>query len=311
MTALPQLRIPATYMCGGTSKGVFFRLEDLPEAARVPGPARDALLKREPQARRLLAAIAMGCLLAVLANNAGAADARVTRIAQEEVLQLGTADLAALLLPRALAVRALSHRVRESLPFPHRLSPVAGIRFQLDAWQSMAGVCRRDDAYVPLDPVVLGPASADAGMPPPGLPVSLRVGHVHTEARIALGVQCAEIPVEHYAYVRSGLSVEQAALQLRWFQEQRALAASGQMTLQVTCSYGFGNHDPCLTDTAALLASIPLERTFDIESRNGGQAVQLAVMPDGPGHPFWQVLRTHGGDVPDRVQLHWTVPAPF
>lgn len=42
----PQRRIPATYMRGGTSKGVFFRLEDLPEAARVPGPARDALLLR-------------------------------------------------------------------------------------------------------------------------------------------------------------------------------------------------------------------------------------------------------------------------
>jgi len=42
----PQIRIPATYMRGGTSKGVFFRLEDLPEAARVPGPARDALLMR-------------------------------------------------------------------------------------------------------------------------------------------------------------------------------------------------------------------------------------------------------------------------
>ncbi|MBN8726875.1 MAG: 2-methylaconitate cis-trans isomerase PrpF [Xanthomonadales bacterium] len=42
----PQLRIPATYMRGGTSKGVFFRLADLPEAAQVPGPARDALLLR-------------------------------------------------------------------------------------------------------------------------------------------------------------------------------------------------------------------------------------------------------------------------
>jgi len=41
-----QLRIPATYMRGGTSKGVFFRLEDLPAAAQVPGPARDALLLR-------------------------------------------------------------------------------------------------------------------------------------------------------------------------------------------------------------------------------------------------------------------------
>lgn len=46
MTHKPQLRIPATYMRGGTSKGVFFRLEDLPESARVPGGARDALLLR-------------------------------------------------------------------------------------------------------------------------------------------------------------------------------------------------------------------------------------------------------------------------
>jgi 2-methylaconitate isomerase len=46
MTHAPQLRIPATYMRGGTSKGVFFRLEDLPAPARVPGPARDALLLR-------------------------------------------------------------------------------------------------------------------------------------------------------------------------------------------------------------------------------------------------------------------------
>ena len=42
----PQLRIPATYMRGGTSKGVFFRLQDLPEAAQAPGAARDALLLR-------------------------------------------------------------------------------------------------------------------------------------------------------------------------------------------------------------------------------------------------------------------------
>ena len=46
MSHSPQLRIPATYMRGGTSKGVFFRLQDLPEAAREPGAARDALLMR-------------------------------------------------------------------------------------------------------------------------------------------------------------------------------------------------------------------------------------------------------------------------
>lgn len=46
MPSVPQIRIPATYMRGGTSKGVFFRLEDLPERARVPGQARDALLQR-------------------------------------------------------------------------------------------------------------------------------------------------------------------------------------------------------------------------------------------------------------------------
>lgn len=42
----PQIKIPATYMRGGTSKGVFFRLDDLPEAAQQPGEARDKLLLR-------------------------------------------------------------------------------------------------------------------------------------------------------------------------------------------------------------------------------------------------------------------------
>ena len=46
MTHPAQLRIPATYLRGGTSKGVFFRLQDLPAAAQVPGPARDRLLQR-------------------------------------------------------------------------------------------------------------------------------------------------------------------------------------------------------------------------------------------------------------------------
>lgn len=46
MTQPAQIRIPATYMRGGTSKGVFFRLQDLPEAAQQPGAARDALLLR-------------------------------------------------------------------------------------------------------------------------------------------------------------------------------------------------------------------------------------------------------------------------
>lgn len=41
-----QIKIPATYLRGGTSKGVFFRLRDLPQAAQQPGPARDALLLR-------------------------------------------------------------------------------------------------------------------------------------------------------------------------------------------------------------------------------------------------------------------------
>ena len=46
MAPIAQVKIPATYMRGGTSKGVFFRLQDLPEAAQLPGKARDALLLR-------------------------------------------------------------------------------------------------------------------------------------------------------------------------------------------------------------------------------------------------------------------------
>ena len=46
MAHVPQIRVPATYMRGGTSKGVFFRLDDLPARCREPGPARDAFLLR-------------------------------------------------------------------------------------------------------------------------------------------------------------------------------------------------------------------------------------------------------------------------
>jgi probable AcnD-accessory protein PrpF len=46
MSHVPQIKIPATYLRGGTSKGVFFRLEDLPLAAQQPGAARDKLLMR-------------------------------------------------------------------------------------------------------------------------------------------------------------------------------------------------------------------------------------------------------------------------
>ncbi|MGV8960601.1 MAG: 2-methylaconitate cis-trans isomerase PrpF [Stenotrophomonas sp.] len=46
MSHPPQIRIPATYLRGGTSKGVFFRLEDLPPSAQVPGAARDRLFQR-------------------------------------------------------------------------------------------------------------------------------------------------------------------------------------------------------------------------------------------------------------------------
>ncbi|WP_420474026.1 2-methylaconitate cis-trans isomerase PrpF [Noviherbaspirillum sp. ST9] len=46
MPHAPQIKIPATYIRGGTSKGVFFRLQDLPERCQVPGKARDNLFMR-------------------------------------------------------------------------------------------------------------------------------------------------------------------------------------------------------------------------------------------------------------------------
>ena len=46
MSFAPQIKIPATYMRGGTSKGVFFKQDDLPEAAQVAGKIRDQILLR-------------------------------------------------------------------------------------------------------------------------------------------------------------------------------------------------------------------------------------------------------------------------
>ena len=46
MSFAAQIKIPATYIRGGTSKGVFFKLDDLPKSAQVAGQARDKLLLR-------------------------------------------------------------------------------------------------------------------------------------------------------------------------------------------------------------------------------------------------------------------------
>ena len=46
MSHAPQIKVPATYLRGGTSKGVFFRLQDLPSACQQPGQARDQLFMR-------------------------------------------------------------------------------------------------------------------------------------------------------------------------------------------------------------------------------------------------------------------------
>ena len=46
MPYAPQIKVPATYLRGGTSKGVFFRLQDLPASVQQPGAARDKFLMR-------------------------------------------------------------------------------------------------------------------------------------------------------------------------------------------------------------------------------------------------------------------------
>ena len=46
MAHQPQIKVPATYIRGGTSKGVFFRLQDLPQSCQIPGVARDQLFMR-------------------------------------------------------------------------------------------------------------------------------------------------------------------------------------------------------------------------------------------------------------------------
>lgn len=52
--SIPQIKIPATYMRGGTSKGVFFKLDDLRKEAQVAGQARDQLLLRVVVAQTLM-----------------------------------------------------------------------------------------------------------------------------------------------------------------------------------------------------------------------------------------------------------------
>ena len=52
---MPQIKIPAVYYRGGTSKGIFFKRTDLPAAAQEAGEARDKILLRVLGSRTLTA----------------------------------------------------------------------------------------------------------------------------------------------------------------------------------------------------------------------------------------------------------------
>lgn len=63
-----QTSVKATYMRGGTSKGTFFKLSDLPERCQVAGQARDQFLLCVVDSLALMANRLMAWVMAHLAH---------------------------------------------------------------------------------------------------------------------------------------------------------------------------------------------------------------------------------------------------
>ena len=254
--------------------------------------------------------------LTMASGIAAAGDANASYISPAELRTLATADLAARLLPDALAGRAASHKVHEDRVAANEPVRVRGVRFDLDAWSVGSGLCRRDDVSVSLAPVAppvlhdkpLEGTAGFAGLPrTDGIPPRPRIN-------LALAEQCSNLPAQPYARLGPGVRFEEAVAILRWFEALRSTAATGGLGIPVSCGSELSASvaDRCQTELVALLAQAPVERTFSIDVDGTAKDATVSILFTGDEQrPCSRLVLKRIGEAPYRVRIGLTHIPPF
>ncbi len=212
----------------------------------------------------------------------------------QAIAAMPTPEAAALLLGRS-PPDLVSHRIVTD--------PAGGfvaVRFMATAQSAGEGLCRRVTYRVSAGEV----ARIRAGGPP---------ATPRAKDQIALGNACGALRDSNFAWVQGpGATIETAGTMLRWLADlQRRARSGGPLAAAIMCRESRLTPDPCTAGAEAVLAALPLDRTYIIERGGTPGAWGLSVMPAGPGQLFYHVVL--GCDDKDRptVTIRWEAPKPF
>lgn len=215
-----------------------------------------------------------------------------------------TADLAKHLLSPGQAVRISSHELIE----PHVSGqPLRAVKFFGEPEPFGKDLCVRDTFFVELDPVVGSNAEIES------VDVPVRRKRVTERKQIALAPACRMQPNSLFASVQYHASFEDAVYALRRIAEFQRAAKAGEAIPVVICSANTAGND--CRDPRTDLSRLPLDRIFAIQryppTVTGYPSLDLLVMPDGPGRPYWEVQIEEQSGKSVAVELNWTMPPPF
>jgi hypothetical protein len=155
------------------------------------------------------------------------------------------------------------------------------------------GTCRRERRYAPQQP-------ASAAAP--------RV----MEVEVALAPNCVLGEGGFFAHLQPFQRFDRALAALHRFAALRAVAASPEpLPFEITCRSGV-EPPSCTAGARTVLAGLPVTKVFIVQPGAAKGHWQAAVMPSGPGQPYWNVRWSEDGEErPVTVALSWEIPAPF
>ncbi len=234
--------------------------------------------------------------LAMVSAPAEASPAAPVGLTQDAVARMSTGDVARLLLPPELAAEATDHRLAE--PIVQGAPPVA-VTFALRPRPLGRALCERESVYVSLQ-------ATDEGR-------GLAAGGLSRFDQIVAAPGCRLRAGAFFGTIQFTPSVEAATEALtRLIDLQRRARGARPLRLPLRCKSEL-RPELCAGGARAVLAQLPLDRIYLIEpldrTRHAGWS--FAVMPRGPGQPFWSVALEEAPGKPRSLSMTWGVPAPF
>ena len=229
-----------------------------------------------------------------------------TPLTRNSAPRLATAELARRLLPPDLAARIVAHEEDNLIGLVD--VPLWGIRFFARPRPLPGGRCRRGGYYVSL-----APAAGGSGAPGAWRDLPLTVRQVTETVQIALAPNCVIRAGGSFAWVQRPSQLEGAMAALRWVSEVSHLARRTLLPPGFATCRSEVNPEVCARGGQAVLATLPLEATWIIEPmlHHAPAGWRLAVMPPGPGQPYWDVrVDSTAPDAP-RLVMTWGPPSPF